>query len=236
MLYSYGTSVLAFIYSLMPKPQKHKTMKVSCFKFIMCIAAFLSAGLFTNLGAQTSFGAKAGYAVSSFRGDDANNIDWQSGFAGGLFVNVYVFDFFTIQPEVLFRQRGGKSASETFNINQNVRLSYMDVPILFKLRIPISETFYPHIYAGPQLSYNINGEYEVSGTSLVAQKDVNVRKIDFGGIMGFGLDVVINKLFLTADWRYGLGALSVDKGDNALKLKNEDISILLGVGVIFGGE
>ncbi len=208
-------------------------MKPSLLKLTACIAVFFAASFANHLAAQTALGVKGGYAASKFRGADADNVDWQSGFAGGLFVNVYVFDFFTIQPELLFRQRGGQNNNETFNIDQNVRLSYMDVPVLFKLRVPIAETFYPHIYAGPQFSYNIKGDYEISSGGLSANRSLDVRKVDFGGVMGFGLDVDVSKLFLTADFRYGIGALNVDKSDNALKLRNEDLSIMLGVGVNF---
>lgn len=209
-------------------------MKSLVFKSGIALVALLAVVYSTKLNAQTSVGVKGGYSASTFRGNDAKDVDWQSGFAGGLFVNVYVFDFFTIQPELLFRQRGARSSNETFNIDQNVRLSYMDVPVLFKLRIPIAETFYPHIYAGPQFSYNIKGDYEISGGGITASRELDVRKVDFGGVMGVGLDLVIDRLFLTADFRYGIGALNIDKSENSAKLRNEDISILLGVGVTFG--
>ncbi len=216
--------------------KRRKIMKSVLLKLTTCMVIICMAACATSLMAQSTFGAKAGYTASTFRGTDANNVDWQSGYAGGLFVNIGVLDFFTIQPEVLFRQRGASNQNETFNINQNVRLSYMDVPVLFKLRIPIAETFYPHIYAGPQFSYNIRGDYEISGGGIIAGSELDVRKIDFGGVMGFGLDLVIDKLFLTADFRYGIGALTIDKSDNSASLRNEDLSILLGVGVNFGGK
>lgn len=194
------------------------------------------AGIVNDLSAQTSVGVKGGYTAATLRGDDAGNVDWRSGFAGGLFVNVALVKFFTIQPELLFRQRGGTNNNETFNINQNLKLTYMDVPVLFKLRIPVAKTFYPHIYAGPQFSYNLSGEYEVGAGSVSVDNAVEVRKVDVGGVMGFGLDVVVKRLFLTADFRYGLGGINIDDSEDPFLLKNKDLSVLLGIGVNFGGK
>lgn len=195
------------------------------------------ATLGTEAQAQTSVGVKGGYTAATLRGEDAGDIDWRSGFAGGLFVNFAVFKAFTIQPEVLFRQRGAYNRNETFNINQRINLTYMDVPVLFKLRLPIDETFYPHVYIGPQFSYNLKGEYEVEAFDGIAiEDDIDVRRVDAGGVMGFGLDVTSNRFFFTTDFRYGLGAINIDDSDEPFLLKNKDLSIMLGVGVNIGGR
>lgn len=211
-------------------------MKPVMLKFAMLCMVLLATSVGSNLMSQTTLGVKGGYTAATLRGDDAGNVDWHSGFAGGLFVNVAVLKFFTVQPELLFRQRGGENNNETFNINQKLNLTYMDLPVLFKLRVPIAKTFYPHVYAGPQFSYNIKGDYKVSAGAVSAEDPVEVRKVDFGGVMGFGLDVVVKRLFLTADFRYGLGAINIDDSDEPFLLKNKDLSILLGIGVNFGGK
>jgi len=202
-----------------------------------CLVLMLTTltALITEVAAQTSLGVKGGYTASSLRGDDAGDIDWQSGFAGGLFVNIAVFQAFAIQPELLFRQRGAYNRNETFNINQRINLSYLDVPILFKLRIPIDETFYPHVYIGPQFSYNLRGDYEVEAfDAITVQRELDVRKVDAGGVMGFGLDIKSDRFFFTADFRYGLGGINIDSSDEPFLLKNKDLSVLLGVGVNIG--
>lgn len=206
-------------------------------KFSVVLMLGTLIALANEVAAQTSLGVKGGYAASTFRGKDAGDVDWKSGFAGGLFVNIAVFEAFAIQPELLFRQRGGTNRNETFNINQRINLSYIDVPVLFKLRLPIDETFYPHVYIGPQFSYNLMGEYEVEAfDAITVQRDLDVRKVDAGGVMGFGLDVKSDRFFITADFRYGLGGINIDNADEPFLLKNKDLSVLLGVGVNIGGR
>ncbi len=202
-----------------------------------CLAAIVTVGAVAEANAQTSIGVKGGYSASSLRGKDVSNMNWRNGFAGGLFVNFAVFKAFTIQPEVLFRQRGGSTRNETLDINQRINLSYMDVPVLFKLRLPIDNTFYPHIYVGPQFSYNIKGEYEVGGgDGITVYDDLSVRRVDAGGVMGFGLDIVSNKFFLTTDFRYGLGGFNIDNSDEPFLIKNQDLAIMVGVGFNIGGK
>ncbi len=191
-----------------------------------------------DVKAQSSIGIKGGYSASTLRGDDVGDIDWRSGFAGGLFINVPFLKILSVQPEVLFRQRGATNRNETFNINQRIKLTYMDVPILFKLRLPINETFYPHVYIGPQFSYNIQGKYEVEAfDGVTVEDDIDVQKVDAGGVMGFGLDVQMNRLFFTADFRYGLGGVNIDRSDNQpFLLKNKDLAIMVGVGINLGSK
>lgn len=186
---------------------------------------------------QASIGLKAGFTAANLRGDDAGNLNWRNGFVGGLFVHIPVASLFAIQPEALFRQRGAYNSFEFSNIEQRINLTYIDIPVLFKLRVPIADIVYPHIYAGPQGSFSLKGEYEVdlyNGATFSDQ--IDVRKFDFGGVFGFGVDVVTDKLFFTADFRYGIGALKIDKSDNGLDLKNKDLSIMVGIGVNIGQD
>ena len=186
---------------------------------------------------QASIGLKAGYTAANLRGDDAGNLEWRSGFVGGLFVHLPVASWFAIQPEVLFRQRGAYNNFEFSNIEQRINLTYIDIPVLFKLRVPIADMVYPHVYVVPQGSFRLTGEYEVdlyNGTTFSDQ--IDVRKFDFGGVLGFGVDVVTDRIFFNTDIRYGLGALKIDGSDNPMDLKNKDLSIMVGIGVNIGQD
>lgn len=209
-------------------------------KFYFILGLLLALIAFSNpvkAQLQTSIGLKAGYTASSFRGDDARNMEWRSGFVGGLFVHIPVATLFAIQPEVLFRQRGAYNKFEFANIEQRINLTYIDVPLLFKLRVPIADVVYPHIYAGPQGSFSLKGEYEIDLFDGATFEDqINVRKFDFGGVFGFGVDVLTDKIFFTSDVRFGLGALKVDNSNNPMDLKNKDISFMVGIGVNIGKD
>jgi len=197
------------------------------------IPLLLAAVMSSTMQAQTlvSIGLKAGASFSGFRGDDAGKISFRKGIAAGLFVNISPAPFFSIQPELLLQQKGAVNENDDFNFKEDVKLGYLNVPVLVKLRIPIAHKFFPHIYAGPQFSYMLKSEYAISSldTSNVF-RDIDLRNYDLGGVFGFGLDIELNHLFLTADFRYALG--SINLSDEAL-LKNKDLAIMVGIGYSF---
>ncbi len=205
-----------------------------CSTILLAVILLAITGTRQELNAQTSvtIGPKVGGTFNGFRGDDAGRLTFRKGVAGGLFLNVSPVNYFSIQPEFLFQQRGAVNENRVFNFREDVKIGSFNVPVLFKLRLPIQETFFPHIYAGPQFSYVFKSEYSVNAFDIgTFIREVELRNYDLGGVFGFGLDIELNHLFLTTDFRYGLGALSI--GEEDVNLKNKDLGILFGVGYKF---
>ncbi|HXH20024.1 MAG TPA: porin family protein [Chitinophagales bacterium] len=201
--------------------------------FVMLFLILVAASIPVHAQPSLAIGPKVGASFSGFRGDDAGDINFRKGLAGGVFVNVSPVKFFSFQPELLLQQKGAVNENEEFNFREDVKIGYLNVPMLFKLRLPIDDAFFPHVYVGPQFSYAFKSEYSITmlnGTTLT--REIDLRNYDLGGVFGFGLDIESNHLFFTTDFRYGLGALNLDENDEA-KLKNKDMAILLGLGYKF---
>ncbi len=182
--------------------------------------------------AQTlvSIGPKAGPSFSELRGQDAGNVTMRRGFAGGLFLSISPLQFLTLQPEFLLQQKGALSENETSGNAIDIKTGYLNIPLLVKMRIPIFRTIFPHIYGGPQFSYAFKSSYSAKrqdGSPI--DNFVALQEMDFGGVIGAGMDIEVKHLFVTIDFRYGLGAINIIKED-ALKLRNRDKAILFGVG------
>src|SRR5690349_14538529 len=121
-----------------PKTESNikRTMSIM---YIMAIILFLVILMLNAASAQTTvaIGGKVGYSGSQFSGDDVGSLDIRNTVAGGLFVNVAPVSFFSFQPELLFRQKGAVNNRSAFNIREEYKLNYFEVPLLFKLRLPI---------------------------------------------------------------------------------------------------
>ncbi|GAB2552366.1 porin family protein [Rufibacter soli] len=112
--------------------------------------------------AQSSFGIKGGVNYSNLSGDlkDESRYNNKIGFAGGLYFNAPVVgDFFSIQPEILYSNKGYKydDNEQTTLLGREYRyegtsnFNYIDVPVLAKIKAgPL------FLEAGPQVSYLIN--------------------------------------------------------------------------------
>jgi len=125
---------------------------------------------------------------------------------------------------------GGYYSEKGFGVANSadrVRLSYIEVPVMGVVRLPILERV-----LGPRLYGGINGGYEVSckteGTGLItANLCDNTNKFDFGLKGGIGLQV----LFFGLDFAYTYGLSDVAK-EESLKINNRawSLALLIGVG------
>ncbi len=166
------------------------------------LAALLGAGLATSAHAQgLRFGLKAGANLSNLSGNLTNQDKYQNkfGFVGGVLLNAgIVNDLLSIQPEVLFSQKGFKYGSNSYSVLGNTykysgarTYNYIDVPILLKVKA--GGVFFE---AGPQYSYLLNvrdnsaitsNSNPVTGSASSQNLD-NVNRSEIGYAAGLGFE------------------------------------------------
>lgn len=134
------------------------------------------------------------------------------GLTGGVFAEVQVADFFCVQPEADFIQKGSQfnvSSSGFANTDSQV-YNYLEIPLLLKAQTGLVPGLKGYLLAGPALSFLLN-----ETTSLTGGPNPNVSvdetkyfpnsswSLAFGGgveFQGFLLDI-----------RYDLGLDSADE-------------------------
>ncbi|RYU80270.1 porin family protein [Hymenobacter persicinus] len=163
-------------------------------------AALLAAGtLFsTTARAQVRLGLKAGVNNTRLGGRLYDSYAAKFGFHAGVMANVDVTGdgFFSIQPELLYSQKGFAMHSEYVDVFQNsckaegtINYSYLDLPVLLKVnaRGLIFE-------AGPQLSYLLRVHNTVKSTvdgtevssAYLGGKLEDARRLEWGYAAGLG--------------------------------------------------
>ena len=147
------------------------------------------------------FGLKAGGSLSNLSGDLTNQSQYNNrlGFQAGAMLNFGLAgDLLSIQPEVLYSQKGFKYADQqytalgnTYRNTGTVRYDYLDVPLL--VRVKVSGVFFE---VGPQYSYlmnistdrtqTLNGSVVgTAGTGTSNLDNVNRNEIGYVGGLGF---------------------------------------------------
>ncbi|RYU83808.1 porin family protein [Hymenobacter persicinus] len=138
------------------------------------LASLLAAGaLFsTTAQAQVRLGLRAGANYSNLAGnlENENTYNNKFGFLGGVMLNADITGdgFFSVQPEVLFSQKGFQNKTteykNIFGTTQSregkVNYNYLDVPVLLKIN---ASGFV--FEAGPQYSYLLNVKDETTVTT-----------------------------------------------------------------------
>ena len=155
----------------------------------------LLAGIVGTAHAQTGvkYGLKAGFNGATFSGADSKGSQYKAGFAAGAFLNFGVADNFSIQPEVMYSQKG--ASIDNFQGTSGTRfkstLGYIDVPIMF--RVNTGEDGKGLFFElGPQGSFAIqNRDFTQTGnigtqqTENTSTNDLNKVVIGYVGGLGY---------------------------------------------------
>lgn len=139
---------------------------------------------------QITFIPKAGVVLSTIhQSKDLKNeyetVSSRIGFMVGAGLELTISENFTIQPELMFIQKGYKT-EESYDVftrvsadqefKDNIALNYLELPIMFKIKF---NKFY--VNAGPSFSYGIGGsdKWELND-SYNGVTESETSKIKFG--------------------------------------------------------
>lgn len=193
----------------------------------------LLAGISVAAQAQTGvrLGVKAGASLTNVTntGDGAAN---KFGFNGGVVANFGINDMFSIQPEVLYSNKGFKLKNASNN--ERLALNYIDVPVLVKVATGATGLFFE---LGPQVGFRTAAEYKDSNASISFNDAI--KSVDFGYAAGLGFQVESGPMI---GLRYNGGFTSIAKSNGSLfglpttGGDGKNSAFQLYVGYMFGGK
>ena len=172
------------------------------FKLLVFIA-FTISSYFTfaqDFREKLNFGLKAGANYANVYSEEGEDFvaDGKIGFAGGAFVNIPLGNFFAIQPEIMFSQKGFKGSGMLLGQDYSLTrtTNFIDVPLLLAIR----PADWISIVVGPQFAFKLStkNKYEfgnLSGEDTQIEENKNIRKTILGG--HFGLDINIKHFVLS---------------------------------------
>jgi hypothetical protein len=170
--------------------------------------------------------------------------------------------FFSIQPEILYTQKGFRT--ETFKTdetkNRDYQLNYLEIPVLAKISFG-GETFKGYLNAGPSLGYGLGGKYlkkdiksgvtKTEESSIIFDKEPEGyegkdmyldNQLDFGLQFGGGLGVKLGPGSVLLDLRYGMGMTNLldptpnQAASDSHKSQNRVMAVTIGYAIPLGGR
>lgn len=190
--------------------------------------------------AQFSVGPRMGINLATITSDPDNRDDivQNLGFQFGAVGNIEFNELLSLQPELLFSQKGikFKNGSDYIKLTTN----YLEIPVLIKVSFG-SDDFKGFFNAGPYFGYWLSGKSIICFDGKT-EKDIyefddegnnQDNRLDLGLSFGGGMAFKIGSGNLIFDLRYGLGLADMnkiegDKPDNYTKSLNRVIGISLG--------
>jgi len=164
---------------------------------VLTVLAFISVSSLQAQGLGTSpvtFGIKGGLNFANYNDISGGDLNSRTGFLIGGFLN---FDLpalpITLQPEVLYSQKGAEDSGVELNVD------YLEIPVIAKVGVVPTGPVKLNLQVGPYVGFVLNSEASGGGISV----DIDNAQTDFGGEAGAGADISLGVTTLTIDARYG---------------------------------
>ena len=191
--------------------------------------------------AEIKKGIKIGVNLASLRGESMDELNAYLGermksklaFCFGGFVTYHINEMFAVQPEVLITMKGAKYKEEIGGeiLKVLINLTYLEIPILAKIKVPSLGTFKPVLFAGPAVAIKLSGKVKAEYEGTTVEEDIEDTKgIDFGFVIGAGIDWgkgVFGVGKLAVDLRYTLGISTISEFPDD-DVKNGAFSLMVG--------
>ncbi len=208
----------------------------------LCILLFfLSSTVFAQLPFR--LGIKGGLNIANLSFDPAlptgNDNKARTGFLGGAMVEFNIAPWFAIQVEPTYITKGCKLTTNNSSYEVNVKLNYLEIPVLLKLKIPSPGKINPYIIAGPSIGFRLSANTETPAGEFDVKNET--QSTDFALDFGAGAGIYIAPFIdLVIDARYSLGLSNLLNntgqedfiGINNQKIKSAGFQI--SAGVMFG--
>lgn len=173
--------------------------------------AFMIAIVVAVQAQAPRFGVRLGANYSGISGDDIDNLDRIYGFHAGITSRFIVTpdSFLTIQPEILYSQKGAENEDSNFEL----RLDYIDVPVLARINAgPI------YFEGGPQLSVRIRDELTADRDDFITRDEL-LRRTSFGYAAGVGFSAT--RLGLSIGVRYNGEISQLNNNDDIPNIRSD---------------
>jgi hypothetical protein len=189
------------------------------------VIAFVIMALATAASAQESskyLGIKGGLNYVKLYGDNVDDAKFMPSFAIGGFYQCEINPRFAISPEIYYSVKGAKDDLTDLNL----KLSYIDIPVLFKLMFPTESTAKPCVYAGGYLAFLMSAKIDDFDV-----KD-QTKSTDAGLVVGASVDLMLKegKQLVNLDFRFTRGLINLDDDGGEDKVYNGGFQFLLGWG------
>ncbi|MES2523129.1 MAG: porin family protein [Gemmatimonadota bacterium] len=167
-----------------------------------------------------------GLTFSQLRGLDEVKSENRNGAMFGVSLNVPVGPTWALQPEALFLSKGGRFGPASGAAGAtDIRLDYLEIPVLLRRNFGGSSVFVPHLYGGPSVSFNVNCSIDITrsgvpeASSDCERENFEPKSLEYGAVVGGGIDISLAGFAVTAGARYGVGLTHVTE-ENAAGLRD----------------
>jgi hypothetical protein len=188
-------------------------------------------------------GAKVGVNRSNFHSRElgTNRPAAEVGVTGGLFMSYSLVNWFAIQSEVLYSEKGARFHGSEIGLpdaEAKLHLDYVEFPVLARFSIPLQGALSPAFFIGPDFAFNVSRKVNLSAGNTdqtISYDDIPgvapYETFEFNMVFGAGLDISLDPVLVTLEARYTLGLTDIVSPPNLnTSPKDYVIAFVAGIG------
>lgn len=121
-------------------------------------------------------------------------------------------DKFQIQPELFYSVRGGDAGEEYLfeSVIYKIKMTYLEIPLLFKYRIPVISNLKLVLYLGPYAALRLKAQKHTEIWGEKEDSDLpNVKNYDYGIVLGIGTEFKLRSGSLILELRSNWGLADI---------------------------
>ena len=194
----------------------------------IAIAVALVLALFPSRAAAQeplAIGVKGGLNIASAAvSTQGFNVspDSRPGVVVGAFMGADFHESFGMQVEGLYVQKG--ATLNQFGLDIDLRLDYIEIPILARANIRANEDTRLHFLAGPAFAFTVDKSFDIADLGF-GFDTVEMRSWDAG--IAVGGAVSFRRLMVDARYTFGLVNVN-DTAEEFLEVKNRAFALTVG--------
>lgn len=205
-------------------------------KFIVGIMAVLfsapSFAQFTSGGfsldeSSVYYGARLGINFASLGGEYFDDLGLKTGMNLGGVIGLRLSKSTPVFMEsgLYYTERGGKDGKD------KASLTYLEIPILIKYGIQLSDNVFLLPYVGPYFSYGFAGRTKIKAEDISDSSYDYFRHGDMG--FKFGCGIEYNNLYAEAGFQLGVANIAKDNDYNKYNDEARNRAFYVNIGVNF---
>lgn len=171
--------------------------------------------------AGVRWGPRAGVNASAFSGEFGDLVRPEVRYFPnvGLALQVELARYVSFRTEAAYSVKGGGSKSvwtdqsgNPLRISKDTwRFDYLEVPVLFRTRMPLGTRAAPYLEVGPSLAFALAGKFTSTGFPDVDLRD-QMQPLDMSLGGGFGIELPAGRTQASLEVRYSRGFSDLMRG------------------------
>lgn len=184
------------------------------------IAFLLVSGLAASpLQAQFHFGVKGGLTLGKLKSRPEAFLEgfpWKTkrAWVGGAYASFEFLPGVSIQPEVLYIQKGARLIDPEYDFEARFNFDYIEVPVLLKINLALEgAAAVPSIFFGPFFGFNQKASIVMIDPYSQETEDIkaDVQKAEYGLAFGLLFTQRWGPGYFSVEARYDLGLTNILK-------------------------